>query len=123
VSGSRSTRVLVVLSGAALVGGALLSPLLSPALILPVSLLWYLALAVLLRSAYHILRSWTSKRVAAVLVGLTTALPVVLTPTGAYRALHHSRSRILGSHPHCSNVAVGHRVGIHRRILIRFLSR
>jgi hypothetical protein len=49
--GSRSTRVLVVLSGAALVGGALLSPLLSPALILPVALLWYLALAVLLRSA------------------------------------------------------------------------
>jgi hypothetical protein len=79
VSGSRSTRVLVVLSGAALVGSALLSPLLSPALILPVSLLWYLALAVLLRSAYHILRSWTSKRIAAVLVGLTTALPVVLT--------------------------------------------
>jgi len=78
VTGNRVRRR-VILAGALLLAGTLFSPLLPPALILPASLLWYLALAVLAHAAYRILRARLAPRVALALVALAIALPLGLT--------------------------------------------
>jgi len=69
----------VIVAGALIVSGLVLAPLLPPHLIPPASALWYLALAVLLGSAYRILTCWASRRAALTLVLLAVALPVGLT--------------------------------------------
>lgn len=78
MTGSQA-RGLVVLAGAVLVGGTLVSPLLPPSLIPVATVVWYVALAVLLRAAYRVLSSWTAPRGALTLVGLAIVLPLALT--------------------------------------------
>jgi hypothetical protein len=69
----------IVLSGLALVGGLLLAPSLPPTAILPASLLWYTALAVLVRSAYLVLHHLVGRGVAILLIVPGLASPVLLT--------------------------------------------
>jgi hypothetical protein len=69
----------VVVSGVVLVAGLLLAPLLPPAAVLPASLLWYAAFAVLLGSAYVVLDHLGGRRVALTLILLGLASPVLLT--------------------------------------------
>jgi len=68
----------VVLSGAVLLAGLWLAPRLSPRLILPASVLWYLALALLVSAGVRIVRSWTGPRIAWALALLLLLLPVGL---------------------------------------------
>ena len=69
----------IVVSGSVLVAGLLLAPSLPPAAILPASLVWYAALAVLVHSAYVVLDHLAGRGVALTLIVLGLAAPVLLT--------------------------------------------
>jgi hypothetical protein len=76
------TRAIVV-SGLVLVAGLLLAPSLPPTAILPASLLWYAALAVLVRSGFVVLDHLAGRRVAVTLILLGLASPLLLTSVSA----------------------------------------
>lgn len=69
----------VALAGLALVAGLQVAPLVPPALILPLSALWYLALAVLLWSAWLILSHWLGHGGALAATALGAVTPILLT--------------------------------------------
>lgn len=82
-----SARRAVLLSGGVLLGGLWIAPSLPTAFVLPASVLWYLALAVLALSAHRILSAWMPGPVAAVLVLLALATPILLTALPASPSL------------------------------------
>jgi hypothetical protein len=82
-----SARRTIFLSGLLLLGGLWIAPSLPPALVLPVSVGWYLALALLAWAGYRVVAAWVSRAVAAVLVLLALATPVFLTAVPASTAL------------------------------------
>lgn len=69
----------LVLSGLALVAGLQLAPLVPPPWIIPLSALWYLALAVLLSSAWLVLSYWLGHGGGLFVVLLGVLTPVALT--------------------------------------------
>lgn len=73
----------LLLSGLVLVAGLLLAPALPPAAVLPVSLLWYAALVVLVRSGYVVLSHLAGRWVAIILVVLGLGSPILLTTVPA----------------------------------------
>lgn len=82
-----SARRTILLSGLVLVGGLWAAPSLPTAFVLPASVAWYLALAVLARAGYRVLAAWLPSAVAVTLVLLAIATPVLLTAVPASTSL------------------------------------
>lgn len=80
----------ILLSGALVVAGLLLAPLLTPEFILPVSAVWWLALLLLARAAWLVLAYLLGRWAAALPVAIGLMLPVALTtlPAGPALATH-----------------------------------
>lgn len=82
-----SARRAILLSGVILVGGLWIAPSLPTAFVLPASVVWYLALAVLARAGYRVLAAWMPRAVAGLLVLLALTAPVLLTAVPASTSL------------------------------------
>jgi hypothetical protein len=76
-------RATVLLAGLALVAGLWLAPVLGPAAIPAISLLWLLILVFLLSAAYRVFKQWTGTAWAGVLIVLLALAPVILTAVPA----------------------------------------
>jgi hypothetical protein len=81
----------LLLSGAVLVAGLVLSRRLPPPLIAPASLVWWVALIVFVATGWRVLSAWMGKTGATVVVLIGLALPVALT---AYRFAPEPATRL-----------------------------
>ena len=80
MKGDRSrVRRVVLIAGAVLLGALTLAPILPPAYVLPLTVLWYGALGALAWAAMRILRPWVGKRAGFAILALAALLPILLT--------------------------------------------
>lgn len=96
MSGSRaSVRWIVTVSALVLLAGPRISPLVPVSWILPLSILWYLALAAFLWAGFLILSRWIGRVGAMVPLGLGVIVPILLTavPLSPHLGVRHACPR------------------------------
>lgn len=83
MSGRREVRRRIVCGGVVLLAALVLAPRVPPLWVIPLSIVWYLALGVLLWSAVIVLAQWTGRRAALPIVTLGALAPILLTAVRA----------------------------------------